>query len=84
MFIRMYPIDGLKGQRALSPGHRPGLKSGATFALKGQKHSPTNNAFAPTGRGLRHMLPRAFLPCKRPEVERPWAVCSLPLRGVNG
>ena len=83
----MYPKDGLKGlkgQKAYSPGpldlwslarqERPGLKSGATFALKGQKHSPSNNAFAPTGRGLRHLLLRAM----------PWAVCSLPLRGVNG
>lgn len=34
----MYPIDGLKGQKALSPGHRPRLKRETTFALKGQKH----------------------------------------------
>jgi hypothetical protein len=69
----MYPKDGLKGQKAHSPGHRPGLKSGATFALKGQKHSATNNAFAPTGRGLRHLLPRAM----------PWAKSFLAFQAVN-
>jgi len=48
MIIRMYPIYGLKGQKALSPGpldlwslarqERPGYKRKTSFALQGQKH----------------------------------------------
>ena len=51
MIIRMYPIGGLrstlvacvenrskKGQKAHSPGQRPGYSEQAIYALKGQKH----------------------------------------------
>ena len=38
MIIRMYLIDGLKGQQANSPGHRPGYGESVMLALKGQKH----------------------------------------------
>ena len=30
-------VNGLKGQGAISPGHRPGYKDAVMFALKGQK-----------------------------------------------
>ena len=45
--------NGLKGQKALSPGHRPGGKDVGTFALKGQKPYRAYYAFALTGRRLR-------------------------------
>ena len=45
--------DGLKGQKALSPGHRPGCKDVGKFALKGQKPYLVHYAFALTGRRLR-------------------------------
>ena len=38
MIFRIYPKDGLKGQQAHSPGHRPGYSRHPVFALKGQKH----------------------------------------------
>ncbi len=38
MIIRMYAIDGLKGQQAHSPGQYPGYKKRIAVALKGQKH----------------------------------------------
>ena len=43
-------IDGLKGQRANSPGQRPGYRHTGKLALKGQKHYSSNYAFALTGR----------------------------------
>ncbi len=45
--------NGLKGQQALSPGHRPGYKYEGKLALKGQKPCLVYYAFALTGRGLR-------------------------------
>ena len=48
--------NGLKGQKALSPGQRPGCKEGSRFALKGQKLSYGIVAFALTGRWLRTTL----------------------------
>ena len=45
--------NGLKGQKALSPGHRPGCKDVGKFALKGQKPYLVHYAFALTGRRLR-------------------------------
>jgi hypothetical protein len=42
--------NGLKGQQALSPGHRPGYKDEGKLALKGQKPYFANDAFALTGR----------------------------------
>ena len=35
--MRTQRRNGLKGQQALSPGHRPGCKEVSKFALKGQK-----------------------------------------------
>ena len=60
MIIRMYPIGCLKGQRAHSPGQRPGysLRPARAKALLPVR------AFALTGRGLRHLLPWAL----------PWAM----------
>jgi hypothetical protein len=48
--------NGLKGQKALSPGQRPGYKEVSKFALKGQKLSCDIDAFALTGRWLRTIL----------------------------
>jgi len=48
--------NGLKGQKALSPGQRPGCKGMSIFALKGQKLSCGIDAFALTGRWLRTTL----------------------------
>ena len=48
--------NGLKGQKALSPGHRPGCKEVSIFALKGQKLTCSIHAFALTGRWLRTTL----------------------------
>jgi hypothetical protein len=48
--------NGLKGQKALSPGQRPGCKEGSRFALKGQKLTCSISAFALTGRWLRTTL----------------------------
>ena len=45
--------NGLKGQKALSPGQRPGYKDVGKFALKGQKPTCRIVAFALTGRWLR-------------------------------
>jgi len=42
-----------KGQKANSPGHRPGDKDLIRFALKGQKPYLAFRAFALTGRRLR-------------------------------
>ena len=39
-----------KGQKANSPGHRPGYKDAVRFALKGQKPYHVFHAFALTGR----------------------------------
>ena len=44
--------NGLKGQGAISPGHRPGYKDAVRFALKGQKPYLVLYAFALTGRRL--------------------------------
>lgn len=48
--------NGLKGQKPLSPGHRPGCKDVSRFALKGQKLTYSIVAFALTGRWLRTTL----------------------------
>jgi hypothetical protein len=44
--------NGLKGQKVLSPGQRPGYKDEGKLALKGQKPSLCYNAFSLTGRWL--------------------------------
>ena len=44
--------NGLKGQKAGSPGQRPGWSDGGKYALKGQKHWYSDNAFALSGRWL--------------------------------
>ena len=47
-----------KGQKANSPGHRPGYKDVIRFALKGQKPYLAFHAFALTGRGaVLHIYP---------------------------
>ena len=38
MKMNVLCINGLKGQRALSPGQRPGYRTRPTIALQGQKH----------------------------------------------
>ena len=48
--------NGLEGQKARSPGHRPGYKSVGDFALKGQKPTCCIVAFALSGRWLRTPL----------------------------
>jgi len=45
--------NGLKGQKAYSPGHRPGYAGTNKLALKGQKPYLFQYAFALTGRWLR-------------------------------
>jgi len=45
--------NGLKGQKALSPGHRPGYKDVGKLALKGQKLYLFHYTFALSGRWLR-------------------------------
>ena len=45
--------NGLKGQRANSPGHRPGYRDVGKLALKGQKPTCRIVSFALTGRWLR-------------------------------
>ena len=45
--------NGLKGQKAPSPGQRPGYKGTGKFALKGQKPYLVHDAFALAGRWLR-------------------------------
>ena len=42
-----------KGQKANSPGHRPGYRDMVRLALKGQKPYLVFHAFALTGRRLR-------------------------------
>ena len=56
--------NGLKSQKAVSPGQRPGYKDMGKFALKGQKLYPLYYAFALLGR-----------PCHAPQLLRtmPWA-----------
>ncbi|MBR1933210.1 MAG: hypothetical protein IJ841_05945 [Prevotella sp.] len=44
---------GLKGQKAPSPGHRPGYKEVGKTALKEQKHTYRPDAFALAGRRQR-------------------------------
>jgi len=45
-----------KGQKANSPGHRPGYKDAVWFALKGQKPCLVFHAFALTGRRMHTTL----------------------------
>jgi hypothetical protein len=52
--------NGLKGQRAPSPGHRPGYREVWKFALKGQKLKYDRKAFAPSGRRLRTTFTQGF------------------------
>ena len=88
MIIRMYPTDGLKGQQALSPGHRPGYSRQATFALQGQKRyirvSPKVMAYEGDAH-LYRLLPFQGGAC-RTHFPRamPWAKFSSPLRGAIG
>ena len=44
--------NGLKGQQALSPGHRPGYKDMVKLALKGHKLYLLPSAFALSGRPI--------------------------------
>ena len=44
--------NGLKGQQALSPGHRPGYKDMGKLALKGHKLYLLPSAFALSGRPI--------------------------------
>jgi len=53
----MYPIDGLKGQKAISPGQRPG-GIGDDVRPARAKALHLNNAFALAGRGLCRLLPQ--------------------------
>ena len=48
--------NGLKGQKAISPGQHPGYKEVSKFALKGQKNNVADSAFALSGRWLRTTL----------------------------
>ena len=66
--------NGLKGQKALSPGHRPGYKDMGRLALKGQKLYLLHYASALSGRlGYESHLPRAM----------PWAECFLAFQAVS-
>ncbi|MCR4809418.1 MAG: hypothetical protein K5896_06120 [Prevotella sp.] len=51
--MRTLRRNGLKGQRAHSPGHRPRYTDVGIFALKGQKPTCRIIAFALSGRRLR-------------------------------
>ena len=64
--------NGLKGQKALSPGHRPGYQQMPTFALKGQKPYESDMLLPFQGEVDITVLPRAL----------PWAMGILPLRGA--
>ena len=61
-----------KGQQSVSPRHRLGYRTQATFGLKGQKNR-RKNYFTPSGRILATSLSRRALP---------WAGISQPLRGA--
>ena len=84
MVIRMYPIIGLKGQQITAQGNALGVMAAVATPCKGKsiilylsatsRAMPSIDAFAPSGRFPHHRLPRAM----------PWAICSLPLRGVVG
>ena len=54
MFCKLMKIqhcNGLKGQRAISPGQRPGYQISANIALKGQKKNEgMKYSYAPSGR----------------------------------
>ena len=64
--------NALKGQPAVSPGHRPGYAGRKTSALQGQKHCYVVMMLLPLqGVFHRHSVPGAL----------PRAVCSLPLAG---
>jgi hypothetical protein len=64
--------NALKGQPAVSPGHRPGYAGRKTSALQGQKHYyPIAMLLPLQGVFHRHSVPGAL----------PRAVCSLPLAG---
>ena len=64
MIIRMYPIGGLKGQKAHSPGQRPGYSEQTIYVKERAKALLPVRAFALAGRGIRHLSPRAL----------PWAM----------
>jgi len=52
MVMNILRRNGLKGQKALSPGHRPGYKDVGKLALKGQKLTSRIVAFALLGRRI--------------------------------
>ena len=54
--MNMLLISAPKGQKANSPGHRPGYKDVIRFALKGQKPCLVFHAFALTGRRMHTTL----------------------------
>ena len=54
--IKIIHSNGLKGQRAISPGQRPGYQISANIALKGQKNNGVNNSYAPSGRIVTSIL----------------------------
>ena len=64
--------NGLKGQKALSPGHRPGYQQMPTFALKGQKPYESDMLLPFQGEGCVPHQPRAM----------PWAGCLLAFQAV--
>ena len=48
--MKIQHSNGLKGQRAISPGQRPGYQISANIALKGQKNDRMKKSYAPSGR----------------------------------
>ena len=50
--MRTSSRNGLKGQKTLSPGHRPGYKDIGKLALKGHKFYLLPSAFALSGRPI--------------------------------
>ena len=54
--MNMLSNSAPKGQKANSPGHRPGYKDAVRFALKGQKPYFVFHAFALTGRRMHTTL----------------------------
>ena len=65
--------NGLKGQKATSPGHRPGYEECVTTALQGQKLLYVITLLPLQGEETSRPPPRAM----------PWATCLLAFQAVS-
>lgn len=74
MIIRILPINGLKGQQWLAQSIVLGMGCGEQTPCKGKRILTEFFLLPLQGVGCTSIIPRAM----------PWAVVSLPLRGVIG